>query len=106
MLRLIERCLEKYVKILIGIWRTEIHDDLKTLDKLTRGESWMAIIQNLTATLAVSESVRRVEDTVVAISNSVADVYDRVAGLGGRVVSVDGRVRMVDDRVVEVIHGA
>ena len=94
------------MKNLIGIGRTEIPDDLKTLDKLTQEESWMAIIQNLTVTLAVGESVRRVEDTVVVISDSVADVDDRVAGLGGRVASVDERLRMVNDRVVEVIHGA
>jgi hypothetical protein len=108
------------VKNLIGIGRTEIHDDLKTLDKLTQEESWMAIIQNLTATLAVGDSVKQGEDTVVVIGNSVAGVDDRVAGLSGRVASVDNtvkgvnvivagvdeRVGMVRDRVAEVINGA
>ena len=94
------------MKNLIGIGRTEIDDALKTLNKLTQEESWMVITQNLKATLAVGESVRGIEDTVVAISNSVAGVDDRVPGLSGIVASVDERVRVVDDRVVEVIHGA
>ena len=90
MLLLIERCLEKYVKKLIG--RTDMEDALKRLDKLTHEEAWMGIAQNLKATHTVGESVRGVVDKVVAIGN-------RVAG-------VDDRVRVVDDRVVEVIRGA
>ena len=83
MLLLIERCLEKYVKKLIG--RTDMEDALKRLDKLTHEEAWMGIAQNLKATHTVGESVRGVVD---------------------KVASVDDRVRVVDDRVAEVIRGA
>ena len=55
MLELIERCLEKFGKRLIG--RTEMEDALKRLDKLTHEEGWMGIAQNLKATHAVGESV-------------------------------------------------
>jgi hypothetical protein len=80
---LIERCLEKYVKKLIG--RTDIEDALKRLDNLTREEAWMGIAQNLRATHIVGSEMRRVVD---------------------KVASVDDRVRVVDDRVAEVGRGA
>jgi Tfp pilus assembly PilM family ATPase len=82
MLLLIERYSEKYVKKLIG--RTDLEDALKRLDQLTREEARMGIAQNLRATHHVSESVRRVVDTVA---------------------SVGDRVRMVDDKVAEVNRG-
>jgi hypothetical protein len=125
MLLLIERCLEKYAKKLIG--RTDMEDALKRLDKLTHEEAWMGIAQNLKATHTVGESVRGVVDKVVAIDNRVASVGDKVAGVDDRlagvgdtvasidnavkgvdamVASVNDRVRVVDDRVVEVIRGA
>ena len=94
---LIERCIEKYAKKLIG--RTDIEDALKRLDKLTHEEARMATAENLKATRAVGETVRGVADEVVAIDN-------RVAGVGDRVASVDDRVRVVDDRVAEVVRGA
>jgi hypothetical protein len=94
---LIERCIEKYAKRLIG--RTDIEDALKRLDKLTHEEARMATAENLKATRAVGETVRGVADEVVAIDN-------RVAGVGDRVASVDDRVRVVDDRVAEVVRGA
>ena len=97
MLQLVERCLEKYAKKLIG--RTDLEDALKRLDKLTHEEAWMGIAQNLKATHAVGESVRGVADQAVAINNNVAGVDDRVAG-------VSDRLRVVDDRVAEVIRGA
>ena len=97
MLLLIERCLEKYAKKLIG--RKEMEDALKRLDKLTHEEAWMGIAQNLKATHTVGESVRGVTDHVVAMDNRVAGVGDRVAG-------VDDRVKVVDDKVAEVIRGA
>ena len=50
---------------------------MKRLDKLTHEEARMAIVENLKATHAVSETVR----------------------------GVDNRVRVVDDRVAEVIRG-
>jgi hypothetical protein len=93
-LQLLERCLEKYAKKLIG--RTDLEDALKRLDKLTHEETWMAIAQNLKATHAVGESVRGVADQVVAINNNVAGVDDRVAGVSDR----------VDDRIAEVMRGA
>jgi hypothetical protein len=55
-----------------------MEDALKRLDKLTQEEAWMGIAQNLKATHAVGESVRRVADEVVAIDNRVANVDDRV----------------------------
>ena len=94
---LIERCIEKYARKLIG--RTDIEDALKRLDKLTHEEARMATAENLKATRAVGETVRGVADEVVAIDN-------RVAGVGDRVASVDDRVRVVDDRVAEVVRGA
>jgi hypothetical protein len=111
MLLLIERCSEKYAKRVIG--RTDLEDALKRLDKLTQEEAWMGIAQNLKATHAVGENVRRVEDKVVAIDNKVAAVDDRVAAVddnvaavGDRVASVDDRVRVVEDRVAEGVRGA
>jgi hypothetical protein len=67
---------ENFGKKLIG--RTDIEDGLKRLDKLAHEEAWMGVAQNLKATHAVDESVRRVNDGV----------------------------RVVDDRVTEVIRGA
>ena len=89
MSHLVECCLEKYAKKVIG--RTDMEDALKRLDKLTHEEAWMGIAQNLKATHTVGESVRGVADKVVVID-------DRVAG-------VDDRVRVVDDRVAEVVRG-
>jgi hypothetical protein len=62
---LIERCLEKFGKRLIG--RTDIEDALKRLDKLTREEAWMGIAQNLKATHAVGEKVAGVDDKVAQV---------------------------------------
>ena len=90
MSHLVECCLEKYAKKVIG--RTDTEDALKRLDKLTHEEAWMGIAQNLKATHTVGESVRGVADKVVVID-------DKVAG-------VDDRVRVVDDRVAEVVRGA
>ena len=88
-------------------------DALKRLDKLTHEEAWMGIAQNLKATHAVGESVKRVADEVVAIDNRVAGVGDQVAivdntvkRVDDRVANVDERVRVVDDRVTEVIRGS
>ena len=69
---LMERCLEKYAKKLIG--RTDMEDALKRLDKLTHEEAWMGIAQNLKATQTVGEDVRGVVDKVVAIDYRVAEV--------------------------------
>jgi hypothetical protein len=90
MSHLVECCLEKYAKKVIG--RTDTEDALKRLDKLTHEEAWMGIAQNLKATHTVGESVRGVADKVVVID-------DKVAG-------VDDRVRVVDDRVAEVVRSA
>ena len=65
MLELIERCLEKFGKRLIG--RTEMEDALKRLDKLTHEEAWMGIAQNLKATNAVGERVGVVNDRVAEV---------------------------------------
>ena len=65
MLQLIERCLEKFGKRLIG--RTEIEDALKRLDKLTHEEAWMGIAQNLKATHAVGDRVGAVDDKVAEV---------------------------------------
>jgi hypothetical protein len=62
---LIERCLEKFGKRLIG--RTDIEDGLKRLDRLTHEEAWMGIAQNLKATHAVSERVGVVDDKVAEV---------------------------------------
>ena len=53
-----EKCLEKYVKRLIG--KTEMEDALKKLDKLTQEEARMIIAENLRATHAVDERVTEV----------------------------------------------
>ena len=90
---LIEECLEKYLKKLIG--RTDLEDGLKRLDELTLEESRMATAENLKATHAVDERVKGVD-------NRVADVDDRVAGVDERVASVDDRVAVVDDRLAAV----
>ena len=71
MLHLIERCLEKYLKKLIG--RTDLEDALKRLDKLTHEEAWMGIAQNLRATHFVSENVRRIVDDVDQVKRLLSD---------------------------------
>ena len=105
-----ERCVEKYLKKLIG--RTEIEDALKRLDKLTQEEARMAAAASLKVTHAVDKRVEGVADTVTAIDNRVAGVDDRVAGVddrvasvNDRVVTVDDRVKVVDNKVMEVIAG-
>ena len=65
MLQVIERCLEKFGKRLIG--RTELEDGLKRLDKLTHEEAWMGIAQNLKATHAVGARVGVVDDRVAEV---------------------------------------
>ena len=65
MLQVIERCLEKFGKRLIG--RTEMEDALKKLNKLTHEEAWMGIAQNLKATHAVGERVGVVDDKVAQV---------------------------------------
>jgi hypothetical protein len=97
-LRLTDRCLEKYGKKLIG--RTDMEDALKKLDKLTQEEARMAVAQSLKATHNVDERVRGVADTAVAIDNRVADVSDQVAGVDDRVARVDDRVKGVRDQVL------
>ena len=62
---LIEQCLEKFGKRLIG--RTDIEDALKRLDRLTHEEAWMGIAQNLKATHDVSERVGVVDDKVAQV---------------------------------------
>ena len=133
---LIERCLEKFGKKLIG--RTDMEDALKRLDKLTQEEVRMAVAQNLKATHAVDEKVANmavaidnrvasvddrvtgvddrvakvddrvahVDDKVASLDDKVASVDDKLAGIDARVASVDDRVLVVDDRVAKVLHGA
>ena len=62
---LIERCLEKFGKRLIG--RTDIEDALKRLDRLAHEEAWMGIAQNLKATHDVGERVGVVDDKVAQV---------------------------------------
>ena len=104
---LTEKCLEKYVKTLIG--KTEMEDALKRLDKLTQEEARMAAAQNLKATHTVDKRVKGVADTAVAIDNRVAGVDDRVAdvkdqvtGVSNQLASVDDQVASVNDRVITV----
>ena len=95
-----ERNLERYMKRLIG--KTDMEDALKRLDKLTQEEARMAVAENLKATHAVDDRVRRVANAVDAMDNRMAGVDDRVAGVDNRVASVDDRVAGVDDRVAGV----
>jgi hypothetical protein len=87
-LQLIERCLEKYarniLKNLIGIGGTEIDDALKTLDKLTKKESWTIITQNLKATLVMDGTLNTVKDIAVATATDV----DQMKRLSSNVISV------------------
>ena len=62
---LIERCLEKFGKRLIG--RTDIEDALKRLDRLAHEEAWMGIAQNLKATHDLGERVGVVDDKVAQV---------------------------------------
>jgi hypothetical protein len=86
-LQLIERCLEKYarniLKNLIGIGGTEIDDALKTLDKLTKKESWTIITQNLKATLVMDGTLNTVKDIAVATATDV----DQMKRLSSNVIS-------------------
>ena len=60
-----EECSEKYGKRLIG--KTDMEDALKRLDKLTHEETQMVIAENLRATHAVDERVRRVDHRVTEV---------------------------------------
>ena len=77
-------------------------DALKTLDKLTQEESWMVITQNLKATLAVGESLKRVEDKVVATATNV----DQMKRLSSNVISADYRTSpiILGNQLRENIH--
>jgi archaellum component FlaC len=97
---LTEKCLEKYLKKLVG--RTDMKDALKKLDSLTTEEARMATAQTLKATHAVDGRVRRVEDKVLDVDNRVVGVDDRVAGVDNRLAGVDYKVAGVDDRVASV----
>jgi archaellum component FlaC len=94
------QCSEKYGKKLIG--RTDMEDALKTLDKLTQEEARMAVAQNLKATHAVEERVKRVASMAVTIDNRVAGMDDRVAGVDDRVARVNDRIARVDGKVASV----
>jgi hypothetical protein len=72
-----EGCSEKYGKRLIG--KTDMEDALKKLDKLTQEEARMTIAENLRATHAVDERVRRVTEWLLSVDNTVANTNDRVA---------------------------
>ena len=74
---------ERYLKKLAG--RTDVEDALKTLDKLTHVEAWMATAQVLRAT---------------------HNVDDRVRGVDNKVTSVDEKVKAVGVRVAEAVDGA
>ena len=97
---LVERCLEKYVKKLLG--NTEMEDALKRLDKLTQEEARMAAAENLKLTHSVDKRVEGVADTVVAIDNRVAGVDERVAVVDDRLAGVDEHVADVVDQVAGV----
>jgi hypothetical protein len=56
--------LEKYLKRLVGIGRTEIADALQRLDMLTREETGMAVARNLEVTQEVDGTLRRVDNNV------------------------------------------
>jgi hypothetical protein len=104
MSRLTEKCLEKYLKKLIG--RTDIEDALKRLEKLTNEEVRMATAQVLKVTHTVDDRVRVVDNKVLDVDNKVAGVDDRVARVDERVVGVDDHVKAIDDKVAVVIDGA
>jgi hypothetical protein len=72
-----EGCSEKYGKRLIG--KTDMEDALKKLDNLTQEEARMIIAENLRATHAVDERVRRVTEQVLSVDDRVANVNDKVA---------------------------
>jgi hypothetical protein len=129
---LTEKCLEKYLKKLVG--RTDMEDALRRLDSLTTEEARMATARTLKATHAVDNRVRGVQDTVLDVDIRVAGVDDRVAavdykvagvddkvagvdvrvatvdnkvdGVDVRVASIDGKVKAVDDKVAAMIDGA
>jgi hypothetical protein len=55
-----------------------MEDALKKLDKLTQEEGRMAIAENLMATHAVDERVRRIDDRVANVNDRVAEVIHGV----------------------------
>ena len=106
-----EHCSEKYVKKLVG--RTDIEDALQRLDKLTRDEARMAIVQVLKATHAVDYRTKEVVDKAFDVSDKVAGIDYRVAGvdsraMGGdsRVLTVGNGVKAIHEKDTEVIDGA
>ena len=72
-----------------------MEDALALLDRLTQEEARMAAAEGLTATHAVHEEVKSVDD-------HIQQVNDRVEGVGSHVEQVDIRVQRVDDKVQQV----
>jgi len=58
--------------------RTDLEDALKSLDKLTYEEAWMAKAQVLKAMHTIKESVRGVSDVILRVDDWVARVEDGV----------------------------
>ena len=120
---LVEQCLEKYVKKVLG--NTEMEDALKRLDRLTQEEARMAAAENLKLTHAVdkrvegvadrvagvdehvavvTDQVAAVDDRVASVNEHVADVVDQVAGVDERIAGVDDRVAGVEECVASVVN--
>ena len=108
---------EKYVKKLIG--RTDVEDALSRLDKLTREEFQVAIMQVLKVTHNVDEGVKNVGEKVDIVDAKVVGVGAKVDGVGAKVVgvgamvdgvnskvdSVDVKVMDIDDKVNVTVEG-
>ena len=97
---LVEYCLEKYVKKVLG--NTEMEDALKRLDRLTQEEARMAAAENLKLTHTVDKRVEGVADQVAGVDEHMADVVDQVAGVDERVAGVDDRVQQTAKDVDEM----
>ena len=75
-----------------------MEDALNRLDKLTHEEARMAIAENLRATHAVDERVRRVTEQVRALDDSVAGLDDRLTNVNDKVAEVIQGVQIVFSR--------
>ncbi len=82
-----------------------MEDALSRLDKLTREEFQVAIMQVLKVTHNVDEGVKHVGEKVDVVDAKVVGVGVKVDGVNSKVDSVDVKLMGIDDKVNVAVHG-
>ena len=97
------RCIEKYLKKLIG--KKEMEDALQRLDKLTQEEARMATAEILRLTQIIDNKVTTVDNKVITVNNKVTNVDNKVTTIGSKVTTIDSKVTTVDNKVTTIVNG-